>query len=194
MDFLNTLDLTVFHWVNHTATTPALDLFFAFITNLHREVWFSWGVIPLFIAVAIWRKGFGVWRAVLVILVAIGFCDLVNHRVLKPAVGRERPFRVESVQAQLRVEPGPRGFSFPSNHAVNTMAAAVLIGMYFPTLKVIALILVFLVGYSRPYLGVHYPSDILFGWILGAFIAWCVVQAVRRWWPAGAPPIACERK
>ncbi|MGE0763097.1 MAG: phosphatase PAP2 family protein [Bdellovibrionales bacterium] len=189
MDFLQSLDLALFHWINATATHPLLDFFFANITNLHRVKWISLGLLPLLIAIALWRAGWRGLKTTLVLALAIGACDFVNHRMIKPAVARERPFHSDVVGAFLRIEPAPRGYSFPSNHAVNTMAGAVLLGAYFPPVRMVVYPVSILVGYSRPYLGVHYPFDIVFGWLQGALVAWLAIWALRKWAPSWAPAV-----
>ena len=63
-------------------------------------------------------------------------------------------------------------YSFPSSHAVNNFAVAVFFYRLFPKLKWILLGSAALIALSRPYVGVHYPSDILFGALLGVLIGY----------------------
>lgn len=107
--------------------------------------------------------------------VGVGLADAVTYYGLKHWVGRFRPCKVLEV---VRTIDGCGGWlSFPSNHATNAMCFAVILMLYKRSPLTIGLLLItFLVGFSRVYLGVHYPSDILFGFIwggaLGALIFW----------------------
>lgn len=110
-------------------------------------------------------------RIVLLSLVlAVGASDLVANRV-KHCVDRSRPCK--DLQTSQMVEQrwhvhGNR--SFPSSHASNSAAMATVVALFYPALGGAACLLAFLVGLSRIYLGVHYPSDVLAGWILGMAI------------------------
>lgn len=186
MGTILSLDLSLFHLINSEWTTPWLDHFFANVTNLHRVWWVYSFVFPALIIAAIWRKGAYAFKAVLVMAVALGASDLLNHRLLKPGFGRERPFKTVELQAQLKIPPAG-GLSFPSNHAANTMVAAVVLATYFPPLRFVFIGISLIAGYSRPYLGVHYPSDVVVGWIEGALIALLFLYLVKRWVPSWAP-------
>jgi undecaprenyl-diphosphatase len=63
------------------------------------------------------------------------------------------------------------GNSFPSNHAINTFGSATILAAAFPGVSYIFYIFAAIVGYSRLYLGVHYPSDVIAGALLGVVIA-----------------------
>ena len=73
-------------------------------------------------------------------------------------------------------------YSFPSNHAMNTVAAAAFLQVLYPKSGWVSWPLVGLVGFSRIYVGAHYVSDIVGSWIIGglsgAFVAWLLLQ-----WP-----------
>lgn len=117
------------------------------------------------------------WLAAVLLLVAVGVADLASVRVLKPAVERVRPCHsLASVRAPLGCGSGK---SFPSAHAADTSAAAAIVAWAAPALTPFALAVVALVGISRVYLGVHYPSDVVAGWVLGAAIGAALIFAVR---------------
>ncbi len=101
--------------------------------------------------------------------VTIGINDAVSHNLLKPLFGRIRPCRVEGL---VRIVDGCAGFySYPSNHAAN---AAVFVTLWFLIMNrfqgKLAIFCAFIIGCSRIYLGVHYPTDILGGFILGTLL------------------------
>jgi len=117
------------------------------------------------------------WVAAALLLVAVGVADLVSVRVVKPAIDRERPCHsLASVRAPLGCGSGK---SFPSAHAADTAAAAAVVSWAAPALAPLALAIALLVGVSRVYLGVHYPSDVVAGWVLGAAIGLALIAIAR---------------
>jgi len=117
------------------------------------------------------------WVAAVLLLAAIGAADLVAVRAVKPAVERVRPCRsLASVRAPLGCGSGQ---SFPSAHAADTAAATVIVTWAAPMLAPAAFLITAVVGVSRVYLGVHYPSDVVAGWIIGAAVG-AVLIAIAR--------------
>ena len=117
------------------------------------------------------------WRGTVIAITVVGERLLVDG--LKLALDRARPaFDAHPVMTNSS--------SFPSGHAGNTMAVFLTIALVAapPRLRrpavTLALILTGLVGLSRPYLGVHWPSDIVGGWALGAMVAMAAAKAASR--------------
>lgn len=117
------------------------------------------------------------WLAAL----ATGISDVLAFRLLKPFFGRIRPCYqfpelVRLVQASCGSE-----FGFPSNHAANGMAMATIgICLLKPRYSIVVAALAVLVGFSRIYLGVHFPGDVLFGFFVGASVALAILVIERR--------------
>ena len=117
------------------------------------------------------------WNAAVLLLLAVATAELVSVRVVKPAVERVRPCHS---LASVRAPSGCcSGKSFPSAHASDTAAAAAVVTWALPVLAPFAAALAAVVGLSRVYLGVHYPSDVVAGWILGGAVGAALVWLAR---------------
>lgn len=98
------------------------------------------------------------------IAVALIIFSVLGLLILKPIIARPRPFIAQGVDILIKE---PMGFSFPSGHTGSSFAAASVIYFYNKKRGLLALILATLIAFSRMYLFVHYPSDIVGGLILG---------------------------
>jgi undecaprenyl-diphosphatase len=106
----------------------------------------------------------------LVLALTIAAADQTSAKLLKPLVQRPRP---SATLEDSRPLFGVRGsYSFPSVHATNSFAAALVIDAVFPGRRVAFLAAAGLVSYSRVYVGDHWPSDVIAGALLGALIGW----------------------
>jgi undecaprenyl-diphosphatase len=99
---------------------------------------------------------------------------LVANFCVKLAVHRDRP-RLEGIEPAGKV---PTSLSFPSAHAATSFAGAMLIGSLAPPLRPALYAAAAAMAFSRPYLGVHYPSDVLAGAVVGTALG--RVMAKRR--------------
>lgn len=156
--------------INRDWTAPALDAAMPVITNLHRAPWFAVGVAPALIALWLWKGRKRALRALIVAALAIGAGDQLAHRVIKPWAARPRPERA-GVPVVARVTTGG-AYGFPSNHAINAGAAAAVLAVAYPGGAFAFAGGAALVAYSRVYVGVHYPGDVIAGLALGVGIGW----------------------
>ena len=121
---------------------------------------------------------------IVVIVIAVGAADFIASGILKDWVARPRPTRVPELEGVLHLVNGYRSgqYGFVSSHAANTMACALLFSLIWRN-KIATIGLMLWVAancYSRMYLGVHYPTDILGGLIVGSLVAVVAFLGLRR--------------
>jgi undecaprenyl-diphosphatase len=135
------------------------------------------GLVWLALALALalrWR------RPSIFVLTAIadGAADLFAS-LIKDAVARPRP-RLDALVAL------PHTHSFPSGHAATSFACATVLAVLVPRVRIPAFVLAAAIGYSRLYVGVHYPLDVLAGAVLGVGVGCALLWTVGRAAPGGA--------
>jgi membrane-associated phospholipid phosphatase len=111
---------------------------------------------------------------------AVGLTDFLGGQ-LKWVFGRVRPCR--ALTDAVKIEPSGCGglFSFPSNHAANTAALAAFLQVLYPKSGWITWPIVAFVGFSRVFIGAHYVTDVLGGWMLGGVIGGGAAWALLQW-------------
>jgi undecaprenyl-diphosphatase len=178
------LDIWLFHLFNGIWTNPFFDVAMPFVTDLNHQPWML-ALVAALVIWAIWRGGTRGRQAVAILALTILMMDQFSSAVLKDIFLRPRPCH-ELSEVRLLVGCGG-GKSFPSSHAVNTFAGVVVIGFFYPRALWYLIGYGMLVAYSRVYVGVHYPFDVIGGAVIGAagaaVIIWMsgiVLRAVRR--------------
>ncbi|MZH41622.1 MAG: phosphatase PAP2 family protein [Nitrospinae bacterium] len=123
--------------------------------------------IACIIAILIVYKRYG-FAFLLTLGATIGLTDATSHYILKESIARLRPCHV--LPDLINTVNCSNSFSFPSNHAGNTFAAATLMSLCFRNTTLLAFACALLVCYSRIYLKVHYPSDVIAGALFGGLM------------------------
>ena len=105
------------------------------------------------------------------LLVAIVFSQFFVQ-IFKRTLGRQRPYKVLDDINTFGIDM--KDYSFPSGHTTASFCMATIISINYPQLLTFAILFAFLIGISRIYLGVHFPSDVLAGAMLGVVSAFIV--------------------
>ena len=127
---------------------------------------FLWSGI-ICIVIFLWFKRMRGLALVLAIALAVSISDFLGA-TLKELIARDRPCHVLSHIKDIA--NCSNSFSFPSNHAINSFTFATIVTLTYKNLSFLLYVSALLVGYSRVYLGVHYPTDVLSGALLGILI------------------------
>jgi len=175
METIIQLDKTVFAFLNQTIANPLFDKFFPFITNGEHWV-LLYAVLIIWI---LWKGGRNGRICVLALALTITLSDGINSRLIKPAVNRDRPCNETGMYVRSLVPCG-NGKSFASSHSANNFAAAVILSFFFIKMRWVFFSIAALVAFSRVYVGVHYPIDIISGAIIGSLIAYLVLFVLKK--------------
>ncbi len=186
IDNLNTLDTRFFVWLNGQHL-PWLDPFMVWVTE--RNHWFAW--YALLVGWLIYRYRKQAIGLLLTVIASVAGADQLASSVLKPLLHRPRPCHVPALQKLIHPVLDCGGqFGFVSSHAATTFALAtslwLLLGQRHPWLRW-GFGWAAIISYSRIYVGVHYPLDVLGGIGVGVLAAmastaaYAVVNARFNW-------------
>ncbi|HMD35176.1 MAG TPA: phosphatase PAP2 family protein [Vicinamibacterales bacterium] len=133
------------------------------------------GRVWIGIGLVLWAAGRMKWQRLAELLVALALATVTVDYVLKPLVDRHRPFT--SIPSVSVLDARPNDGSFPSGHAGNAFAGATVLAQALPAWQPVWWTLAALIAFSRVYVGVHYPADVVGGAIAGAACAIVVLLA-----------------
>lgn len=180
--YLEQIDTAILLFINgmHCAL---FDYFMVLVSN--RFTWIPFYAAFIFVMI----KNFH-WKVTVTTILAVALlvllCDQTASGLIKPLVGRLRPSNLDnSISSMVHVVDGYRGgrYGFPSSHSANSWGVAIF-AMYLVRNRKLSIFLTLwatLVTYSRAYLGVHYPGDLLVGVLIGFVMASIVFYAYNRW-------------
>ena len=170
-------DLPILEWIQANLQCGFLDFIMPIITLFGEGgiFWIAWAVILLIIPKT--RK-IGI-SMIIALLLGLLVCNIT----LKPLVARIRPYDLQEqdfgIYINLLIER-QHDFSFPSGHTIASFEAAVVLLKYSKKMGIPALILAILVSFSRLYLYVHYPTDVLVSVVLGTAFAFSGCALANR--------------
>ena len=175
MEWLLEMDGQFLLWLKETCAHPVLDNIMIFVSALGDGgfLWIALGLLFLFMGAKhkIWQK-----RG-LFLLLSLAANALVCNLLLKPLVNRTRPYDLLGYAILI---PPVGDASFPSGHTSASFAAATAIYAMNKKWGITAYAFAALMGFSRLYLGVHFPTDVLFGAMVGMAVAKIVVHIFRK--------------
>lgn len=172
-DFLLAWEGGALLWIQEYLRGRVTDAFFILYTTLGNMglCWLAVSVVMLFFGKA--RKA----GAAGLLALLLGF--LCTNVILKPLVCRTRPWLVVEGLTALVAEHDP--YSFPSGHTCAAFAAVLAWRAHLPKRRGnIALVCAVLMGFSRLYVGVHFPTDVLCGAVVGLLSGWLAHKIVKR--------------
>lgn len=160
------------------------NAFFDSVMVVVSEKWFS---LPfVLIALILIYQRFGWKKTLLVFLGAaacVGLADFISTRCFKYAFERYRPSHNLELEGMVHLVNNYRGgmFGFVSSHSANMFALFLFLGLWLKKKWLwIGLCIAALIAYSRIYLGVHYPSDVIVGGMLGGSIGFLIFLLFRK--------------
>lgn len=167
IDFFDGIDTQLLLFLNG-ANNAFFDEFFWLVTGK-----FAWIPMICVLLYSTFRKDWKMGAVVILgVALTIALCDQVSSGIIKDAVCRLRPTRDPEIGGIVHIVNGYRGgqYGFVSSHAANSFGVAVFLAMLFRRRAFTWTIMLWaaVLSYSRIYLGVHYPGDIICGGLLGA--------------------------
>jgi len=170
LEYIKFIDTHLFFLLNKNISNSFFNFIMPIITN--QNYW----VLPIiiFISYLLFFNKIKGKIVLVIILVSIGFNDYFCASILKPYFSRLRPSYEIIEHINLLVPKGGK-WSMPSNHASNMFALATIIAYFYPKTKLGIYLLASIISFSRIYVGVHYPFDIIVGGLLGYTISWIVI-------------------
>jgi undecaprenyl-diphosphatase len=189
----SSIEVRIFRFLNEGVANPVLDAVMPVVTDFRRSRWL---LILVWAGLVLFGKEKGRWAALLLIPL-IAASDQISASLIKPLVERMRPCEV---LGHVHLWYGPEGWittpaevarsyksswSFPSSHATNITAGMLFLGLVYRRALPALLGVAVLVSWSRIYVGVHWPLDVLAGMAIGAALGCLAWFVFRKIYPRG---------
>ncbi|GBF35448.1 phosphoesterase [Desulfocucumis palustris] len=178
-DYIKHIDASLFMAINVNLQNRFFDYVMPWLSFCGNSG-FIWILLALFLGVK--NRSFGARGFILTSLALLGSFILADE-LLKHYFARTRPFQVMA-GVNLLIQ-APTDYSFPSGHAATAFAAATAIAMQAGRTAPAVLLLAALISFSRVYVGVHYPFDVLAGAVIGIATGWIAVKVASRFFNDG---------
>lgn len=162
------LDVAILFFINKTLANSFLDLIMPFT---HTLPYFFWGLLTAFF---FFRKKDRNLALLMIIAIAV---NTILATAIKNFVARERPYQVFDVR-QLVTEENNQ--SFPSNHTQLSFLLSTIIFSFYRRLGIILFLLSAVIAFGRIYVGVHYPSDVVAGALIGILLALIILKLKHK--------------
>lgn len=167
------LDANILLWLQEYFRREWMTPVWTLITSLGDGGWL-WIVLSVILLIPRRTRRVGITA-----LLALGIGALITNAALKNIVARTRPYEV--ISGLILLVEKQSDFSFPSGHACASFAASMVYCKMLPKkYGVPAVVLAALVAFSRLYVGVHYPSDVIAGILVGMLSAWFARKVVKQ--------------
>lgn len=160
---MHEFDISILNFIYHWCHNYLLDKVMPWITSLGSSG-FIWIVIAIILLI---RKNYR--KAGLMTICVLLLTTLLGEGIIKHLAQRPRPFA--DIPTMKLLIPKPVSYSFPSGHTASSFAAAGILAKEFKRYRIPVILLAALIAFSRMYLYVHYPTDIIGGILLGLVCA-----------------------
>ncbi len=169
---IQNFDEALLFYIQEHLRNPVMDRSMVFVTSLGNA-----GFLWIFIAfLLLCQKRYQ--KCGIAMLCALSLSTFLSDELLKPLVGRIRPnIKFPELPLLIKTIKTP---SFPSGHSTAAFASATVLYSYHKSAGILAYVVAALIAYSRLYLFVHYPTDVLGGILLGSITAYLIVKAIDR--------------
>ena len=188
-DFIVNVDVAIYQFVD-SIMNPVLDVIMTFITHLGDTPGIIWWVIGIILLIPRKTRKLGV-----LLIGGLAVASLINNVALKNIIDRPRPYNIDASVWKnagyeyiwpelIKKSSSP---SFPSGHTSTSIGAAfaMFLGCFknkkYLAIGIPTLILSFLIGFSRIYVHVHYPTDVIAGVVvglIGGFLAYLLIEKI----------------
>tara|TARA_B100000427_G_scaffold321255_1_gene321562 strand:- start:1147 stop:1725 length:579 start_codon:yes stop_codon:yes gene_type:complete len=167
---LHTIDNSVLLWVHANLSNVVFDISMPFITDEK-----NWRIpITLLIFILGFKTGTKGKLCLGILIISLALTDAICGNILKPFFERIRPSHLNLDGINLLVSKGGK-WSMPSNHAANMFSLATVLSYFYTRFRLSLFSLAIIIAFSRVYVGVHFPGDIIIGGLIGYFIALMVL-------------------
>ena len=166
LDFFQSVDMNLIKWIHQYFSNPLFDIFMPIITN--KKNW----TLPIIVLIFLlgFFSGSRGKIALTVLIISLSFTDAICAQILKPFFERIRPSHLNLEEVNLLTSKGGK-WSMPSNHAANMFSLAIVLSYFYKKYKPLLFLLAILISFSRVYVGVHFPGDVIVGGFIGVFIS-----------------------